>query len=227
MLNVSFGSSVGKKFNEDGTFRPFPGNTIICLLDQMSEVFLRAKTLRNELASSTLSPCLAALPDESLHMTAIEGVCDQVRKQEYWTQKLFLDADLVSVDAFLVQQWKTLPPLGEVSMTFDHLRVDSGICIGLHPTSDEDEKRIRAWRDVVGDALGFRFPGHETYAFHISLAYGIHMPDVRQLEFLQAFKEHFDRTCKQTPFSFTVPEPSLTFFDDMSHFHTHLIPRSI
>lgn len=227
MLDVSFGSSVGKKFNADGTFRRFPGNTIVCLLDHASEIFDRSRSIREELTTSVIASCLAPLPDESLHMTAIEGVCDHVRKPRFWTQKLPIDSDITQVDAFFLETWDTLPLLGEVRMTVDHLRVDNGICIGLVPSTEQDEKLIRDWRDLVGEALGLRFPGHDSYAFHISLAYGIKMPNTPQMEFLEQYKTSFDQMSKVVPFSFVVPEPSLTFFDDMSYFSSHPISRSL
>ncbi len=224
MLDLKFGSSIGKKFNEDGSVRHFPGNTMVCILDHSSEVFRRAREER-DLLYSLCGRTISVLPDESLHMTAIEGVCDQVRKKELWTSFLSLDCPLSDVDDFFEEAWKKVPPMGKVEMTFDHLWLESGCAIALRPASAEDEERIRGWRDRVSGIMGLRFPGHGKYMFHISLAYGMRMPDDAEMERFEREKERFDRQCKDSPFTFTVPQPSLTFFDDMFLFNPFRIPR--
>ncbi len=225
MLHLNFGQAVGHKFNSDGSVRNFPGNTIICLLDHSTDVFRRVKEQKDFLACSPAGGCITVLPDESLHMTAIEGVCDKVRERPYWTDRFPLDAPLSEIDDFLEEQWKKIPPLGVVRMRFDQLWMDSGICIGLYPDHYEDDKRIRDWRDFVSNITGLRFPGHDRYRFHISLAYGIRMPDEKEDAFLETLKKKFDRMCKEAVFTFEVPEPSLTFFDGMFFFNKNRIPR--
>lgn len=224
MLDLKFGGSIGKKFNEDGSVRHFPGNTMVCILDHSTEVFRRAKAER-DLLDKICGRTISILPDESLHMTAIEGVCDQVRDKEHWTSKMPLDAPLVEVDDFFEETWNKLPKLGEVNMTFDHLWLEFGAAIALRPSTDADDKKIRAWRDTVGDAMGLHFPGHETYQFHISLAYGMWMPTEEELMRFEKEKERFDAECVNDPFSFTVPQPSMTFFNDMFLFNPFRIER--
>lgn len=224
MLDLKFGSSIGRKFNADGSVRHFPGNTMVCILDHSSEVFRRARTERN-LLGDICGKKIALLPDESLHMTAIEGVCDQVRRPELWTSRLPLDAALEAVDDLFEESWKSIPKLGPVDMIFDHLWLEFGCAIALRPATVRDEWRIRSWRDRVSDAMGLHFPNHEDYMFHISLAYGIEMPNEEVMAELEEEKERFDRAYHDHSFTFTVPEPSLTFFEDMFFFNTHRISR--
>lgn len=225
MLNLRFGQSVGQKFNPDGSVRFFPGNTIICLLDHSTEVFRRIKKEKDSLAVSPVKDCITVLPDESIHMTAIEGVCDNVRKKEFWTDRFSTETPLAVIDDFFEEQWKKVPPLDEVKMRFDQLWLDSGICVGLYPASYEDDRRIRDWRDEVSLLTGLRFPGHDRYRFHISLAYGIKMPSPDESDYLEDLKARFDCMCRKDVFEFSIPEPSLTFFDDMFFFNKHRIPR--
>lgn len=225
MLKTNFGSCIGNKFNADGSVRHFPGNTIVCILDHESDVFKKVKETRARFENCGASSCFTFLPDDSLHMTAIEGVVDEVRDAPHWTSKLPLDAPLVEVDDFFEREFKKLPKLGEVRMTFDHLWLSGALVIAFRPETPEYEKRIRSWRDVVGDALGLHFPGHETYTFHSGLAYGIRQPNHDEAEILETLTAQFDKECKEAPFSFTVPEPSLTFFDDMFFFNKKRIPR--
>ena len=225
MLDLTFGESVGRKFNSDRTVRHFPGNTIVCVLDHSTEVYERARALRDEIVESPMGSFIAPLPDESLHMTAIEGVCDQVRVPELWTKKLPLNAPLVDVDDFLEEQWKDIPELKGVHMTFDSVWAGSGICIGLYPASYSDDVRIRDWRDSVADSIGIRFPGHDRYRFHISLAYGIIPPSIEAIGALESIIERNEEDWKRNRFTFEVPSPSLTYFNDMFYFNKNRIPR--
>ena len=73
--------------------------------------------------------------------------------------------------------------------------------------------------------MGLRFPGHDRYRFHISLGYGISMPDSREMEILSRFKNDFDAECRKEGFSFIVPPASMTYFDSMLYFSRTRIPR--
>lgn len=224
-METKFGFDIGRKFNADGSVRFWPGNTMVCILDHDSEAFRRARKLRDALKASALGPFISILPDESLHMTAIEGVVDGNRKSDHWTSKLATDVPLVKVDDFFETEFKKLPPMGKVMMDFDHLRVNSALVIALKPHTKEDEQRIRTWRKIAGDRMGLHFPGWETYEFHISLAYGIKQPDAKGMEALDRFSETLKQEWHAHPFTFQVPEPSMTYFDNMFYFNTHRIPR--
>lgn len=227
MEGLKFGQDIGegKKFNADGSARFFPGNTMVCTLDHDSEVYRRIRAERDHLKTLAVAPCLTFMPDDSLHMTAIEGVVDRRRTPDRWTSLLPLDTPLVKVDDFFEKAFATVPPMGEVRMTFDHLRCTSAVVVALRPATAGDEKTIRSWREKVSKATGLRFPGFETYEFHITLAYGIRMPQGKEMEALDREKERFDQECKDHPFTFVVPRPSLTFFDNMLYFHKERIAR--
>ena len=225
MLAEKFGACVGGKFNADGSVRFFPGNTMVCILDHSTEVFRRAKAVRTMFEESDLAGNLTFLPDESLHMTAIEGVCDQVRDKDHWTSLLPTTAKLVEVDDLFERLWKEVPMPGKVHMRFEYLRIIGGICIGLYPASFEDDKAMRDWRDLVGKKMGLWFQGHDRYAFHISLAYGIKPLNEAQHAEIQKIADDFVEECKRHPFVFEIPQPSMTYFDNMLFFNTRRIPR--
>ncbi len=224
--DICFGQSVGKKFNVDGSARKFTGNTMICLLDHDSEVFLRTVKERDLISTAFPRTVFSSLPDESLHMTAIEGVCDSVRKDGYWTSLLPLDAPLAEVDDLFEEKWRGVPAFPSVNMRFDDLWIESGICIGLYPDTYSDDVLIRDWRDSVSEIMGLRFPGHDRYRFHISLGYGISMPGEKEMAALEVFKNEFDMECRKEGFTFTVPPAAMTYFDSMLFFSKVRIPRA-
>ena len=95
-----FGRTVGTKFNADGSVIRFPGNTVISKVTPDMPVFSHISEIRDFLKEND-GGCVAYLPDESWHMTVIEGLCDQVRDPAHWSSKLKNDAKLSEADTFL------------------------------------------------------------------------------------------------------------------------------
>ena len=224
-METRFGFDVGRKFNEDGSVRFWPGNTMICLLDHDSLVYEKIKEIRDDFGRNKIGEYLTLLPDESLHMTAIEGVVDGNRAPEHWTTLLPCDSPLEKVDDLFQEKWKDIPKLGKVEMVFHHIRVGTGLCVALRPKTEDDEKRIRGWREIVSKKMGLRFPGFETYEFHISLAYGFKTPDREGMDNLEKMVKEYNEKFSNEKFSFVVPEPSMTYFDNMFFFNKERIPR--
>lgn len=222
---LHFGRSIGRKFHGDMSFRHFPGNTVVSLLPEGSEVSDRVKAMQDEVRRCPISHCIAFLPPYSFHMTAIEGVCDQVRDGDHWTSLLPCTARLSEVDDLFARLWPKVPRLGTVRMRFLGLRVDEGLSVKLGAESEGDELAVRAWRDEAGRILGLHFPGHETYGFHIGLGYGLLPPTEAEREALEDLQQAIGERCANQPFSFIVPPPRLVFFDDMSAFSVERIPR--
>ena len=224
-METRFGFDVGRKFNEDGSVRFWPGNTMICLLDHDSLVYEKIKEIRDDFGRNKIGECLTLLPDESLHMAAIEGVVDGNRAPEHWTTLLPCDSPLEKVDDLFQEKWKDIPKLGKVEMVFHHIRVGTGLCVALRPKTEDDEKRIRGWREIVSKKMGLRFPSFETYEFHISLAYGYRVPNKEQMDNLENIVNEYNDEFAKDKFSFVVPEPSMTYFDNMFFFSKERIPR--
>ena len=224
-METRFGFDVGRKFNEDGSVRFWPGNTMICLLDHDSIVYEKIKEIRDDFGRNKIGECLTLLPDESLHMTAIEGVVDGNRTPEHWTTLLPCDSPLEKVDDLFQDKWKDIPQLGKVEMVFHHIRVGTGLCVALRPKTEDDEKRIRGWREIVSKKMGLRFPSFETYEFHISLAYGYRVPNKEQMDNLENIVNEYNDEFAKDKFSFVVPETSMTYFDNMFFFSKERIPR--
>jgi hypothetical protein len=66
-----------------------------------------------------------------------------------------------------------------------------GIGLEVEGSTEEEEKRMRLLRDRLADALGFRAPDHETYGFHISMAYLLrHVDGEERDELNKVFAQH-------------------------------------
>jgi len=211
-------SGVPSKFTVDGAVRPFPGNTIICHLSQGSELHTLLARLALDLDRSNKGALYTLLPPSSWHMTVFEGVCDQVRTRGFWPADLPTDASLAECNAAFSQKLSAfdmnITPPFRMRISGYTPRVDG---IGLHlETSDPaEEARIRKLRDRLSKELQIRHPSHETYGFHLSIAYFIRFPtdDERSALDTMLFNHLQDM-----PTEFELAAPEFCFFDDMFEF---------
>lgn len=209
---------VGVKFHEDRSARVFPGNTIICPVAAPSQSMQVLKQIYDDLQQQPWAGKFALLPPSSYHMTLFEGVCDQVRDAEHWVRGLPLDAPLAVVDDYLSRQWQTLPEFSAPDMRFKRLEYGEFITILLEPVNETVEQKLRQARDVLAEALQIRFPGHETYRFHLSLAYGIIPINVDDRKQMDRWVERWEPVLRDALNPVELLPPALCFFEDMTHF---------
>ena len=217
--------NIGTKFNADGTVRRFPGNTIISMVNHGKDIFAHFLHIRALLEASPAAACVTLLPLDSIHMTVIEGVCDQVRRPGYWTSFLPLDCPLCATDALFEARFAELAPLGKVTLRMSHVVCTGAILLRMEPVTPADEAHLRAYRDAASAALGLRFPNHDSYHFHITLGYFTKEPTPAQEQALTEFCAQADRYIAEHDIRMQAEEPLLTFFDSMFRFEPHRIPR--
>jgi len=197
----AYPGGVPSKFSPDGQVQPFPGNTIVCHLPPSSALHTSLQELYAGLEASPQRQLFALLPPASWHMTVFEGVCDQVRYAAYWPSDLPLDAPLADVTAHFASKLRgwdlgdLAPPYRLRVVGFDPLR--TGIGVSLEPATDEDARRIQSLRDRLAEKLGMRFPVHDRYGLHLSLAYFLRYLDEKQeremKDFLGAWLEKLNQ----------------------------------
>jgi hypothetical protein len=89
--------------------------------------------------------------------------------------------------------------------------------------SDEDKRIMRAWRDALSVPFGYRHPDHDTYAFHITLAYQIQrLDDERASEWQGLVDDCLSLLARQAPVIELRP-PAFCSFRDMKHFEELLV----
>lgn len=219
--NSRYTATVGKKFHQDGTVRHYPGNTIICYCDPDENAYAQAEWVQQRLMACAFAPKFTLLPLSSMHMTVIQLLCDQARKPEKWSSKLALDAPLMETDTFFLDTVPKVLTPRNFRMAFKLLwQSSSGISIRLQPADDASHKAIWRYRHAIAQATGVRFPDHDQYEFHISLAYQIMELDAAETDGMQAFRQQVDTHLRQHFDIFDTGEPYLTFFDDMFAFVT-------
>lgn len=218
--------NIGRKFNEDGSIRFFPGNTIISKVKPEDSIYPLIQELSTAFQNADSGKKYGFLPFESFHMTMIQGVCDEDRKQELWSCFLPLDLPLEKVDDFFEKKYKEVKPLPKTKMIFDYIDITNNIIIvRFNPESEAAADHLKHFRDDVSEKLGLRFPDHDRYGFHISIAYQLWEMSREENEEIQRTCDLWnDRLKKERPI-FTLRQPDMTYFENMYMFHSFRIPR--
>ena len=210
---------VGTKFHPDGSVRRFAGNTFVSATGPGHPAHSALREVADRLAASEAGDRLALLPPSSYHMTVFEGINDQVRAVDRWPVELPLDATLDEANAFFADRLAGFEAgdVGPFRLGATGLHVgDVGIYIALEPRDDVENGRLRGLRDRLRDRLGFSKPGHETYRFHISLAYWIRHPRPSPTWDMQ--RAGLDELTRRLLPEIEVPAPDFCHFDDMFAF---------
>ena len=222
---MTYGSTVGKKFYEDGTVRRYPGNTVVADILPGNPAYEVMCRLRQMVIESGMDEYLTLLPEDSYHMTVIQGVNDQVRKANHWPKALPLDAPMTQVDDYVSAAFLKVGLPGPARMRFDAVNISTGACIiRLHPADEAQEKLLWEFRDKAADQLGLRLPNHDNYRFHISLGYVRVIPKGEAAEKLEQLKAQINDYIADQP-EFTTAAPYMAYYSDMYAFSPVRIAR--
>ena len=206
---------LGSRFNAQGQFLPEHGNTIVAQVTAGSATEAALIDLRQALMALPHADHFAFTAVQSYHMTVYEGVIETRRARGYWSDDLALDASIDEMTAAMSAKLAavTSPPPFQ-------MRLVEVTPLGLHLTgaTEKDEVNVRAWRDALAQALGFRTPAHDTYGFHTTMAYQKRWPPAKALG-------HYEQALAQlgTDFAARVPvldldPPAFCRFADMNAF---------
>lgn len=218
--------NIGRKFNEDGSVRFFPGNTIISKIKEDNAIYPLIEKISKTFQNADFGKKYAFLPFESFHMTMIQGVCDEDRTKELWSCFLPLDLPLEKVDDFFEKKYKEVAPLPETNMIFDYIDITNHIIIvRFQPESKQAANNLKSFRDEVSNKLGLRFPDHDRYGFHISLAYQLWEMTEDETKEINRICAMWNEKLKKDRPIFPLQQPDITYFDNMYMFHSSRIPR--
>lgn len=220
-----YGSTIGKKFHEDGTVRRYPGNTVVADILPGNPAYDVMCKLRQMVIDMGLTSHIILLPEDSYHMTVIQGVNDQVRKETNWPKDLPLDAPMTQVDDFVSAAILKTGLPGPVRMRFDTIGIGKNACIiRLHPADEAQSRILWDFRNRAADNLGLRLPNHDNYRFHISLGYVWKIAEGADEERLEQLKEKVNAYIATQP-EFWTDAPYMAYYSDMHAFSPERIPR--
>lgn len=197
---MNYAPAVGFKFNEDGTVRPFAGNTFICHIDQSIELINELAWAQNELKKMKCGNKFSYLPLSSMHMTVFEGVCDQVREEDKWTSKLPTNTPLGQVTQFFEEVVTKLGRHSGFEMEFDYVYncPTGGTSIRIKPANNESKQALIDCRTSLSEVTGICMPDFDTYHFHITLSYRILELDEDEKQELKQTSENIANRLSQS-----------------------------
>ncbi|PNP41761.1 hypothetical protein TGAMA5MH_06354 [Trichoderma gamsii] len=190
---------IPSKFSSDGTLQRFPGNTIICHLPANSPLQPSLNSVYKSLSSHPiLSKLIHLLPKDSWHMTVHGGIHgDKVTpgKRPPGFEGRLLEEVTEDFAQKLRQLGTELEKEGLAPPYKMRIRGFNGakffIGLEVEGATAEEEKRMRLLRDRLADALGLRQPNHDTYGFHITIAYLMRYIEGKNRKMLNAvFEKH-------------------------------------
>lgn len=222
---MTYGSSIGMKFYEDGSVRRFPGNTMVADILPGCPAYDVMCKLRQMIIDNGFDDHFILLPENSYHMTVIQGLNDQTRDDARWPKCFSREASMEEADDYFTNAASSVEMIAPPRMVFDEVAYRSSCCVvRLKPADAEQEAILRGFRDKVATALGHFQPTHDTYRFHISLGYIRVIPEGEDHVRMQKLLKEMNEYIAKQP-AFVTGTPYIAYFDDMMYFYDHRIPR--
>jgi hypothetical protein len=163
------------KFDDAGRVRATPGLTTLCHIDRGSGTHAALCRIADALRAGPHAHAFAFLPPESFHMTIFDGVIDYRRDGANWPADLPSDAPITQVEA----DWRArlqgfcLPQRFEIGVN----GVVGGYTCPVSGADAGQERQLRQCRDTLAERLQLRRANHDSYGFHITLAYQVQWLD--------------------------------------------------
>ena len=206
---------LNRRFDADGTFLPQPGNTIVSHVIDGSATQRALARVREALKALPYGDRFAYTPVSSLHMTVFQGTIEGRRKPAYWPQELAFEAPIDETTTFFLERLKAFPQASEFRM-----RPVEVTPLGLDVTGAtlKDEQSILALRDRLTVPFGYSHPDHDSYTFHITLAYlKAWLPAGAETTYLPALAE-LTRELVAEVEVLELEVPAFCTFNDMTEF---------
>ncbi|MBR3837895.1 MAG: DUF1868 domain-containing protein [Clostridia bacterium] len=222
---MTYGSCVGSKFYEDGRVRRFHGNTVVSDITPACSAYNAMCTLHKMVLEAGLDDYYIQLPADSYHMTLIQGINDENRGPNRWPPALPLDATMKDADDYFTAAIRRAVLPGKVRMKFHEVKATKSCVMAyLVPADEAEEKILRDFRDRAAREIGLFIPKHESYRFHISLAYTRVVPEGEAAERVAALVAKMNEYLAHQP-EFFIGEPYIAYFRDMFAFSSQRIER--
>jgi len=210
----------GTRYDRQGRFLTEPGNTVISHVVPDTPTQRALVALRDRLMAMPDADRLAFTPVSSLHMTLFQGIIEYRRHWPYWPQD---QLSSTSIDAMTRLYRERLAQFSRPA-PFRVKAVDVvPTQVTIEGASPEDRALLKAWRDSLSDAFGYRHPDHDTYRFHITLSYPVEWLAEEHLEAWQeVLGEGLALLQREAPVLELQP-PAFCSFNDMEHFEELLV----
>jgi hypothetical protein len=220
------------KFNLDGTPRRFAGNTVICHLPQQTRFRDAVVAFGHALHSSSFGTKLAGLPDDSYHATLLGGPNDQDRHRYGWPSDIPISTSIAECNRIIGERIARFRMNTELPLRF-YLDKEKTLApllacgLQLVPADAEEERKIRRLRDRMADEVfRYREANHESFGFHISMAYQMRDFTVGEKhKYQDLLAQHVTTICAATSI-IELGVPEFCTFEDMYRFEVLTLLRT-
>jgi len=156
------------KFTPDGGARPWPGVTIVAHVPPRTEAFAALVAMQEVLMAQPFADRFTYLPPSSFHMTVFDGANETTRGTPGWPGGVPADAPWPQVSDTLAERLRdvSLPTIRPAAVS-----LFAGFSLRLTGSDASAETELRQVRDRLRGATGVIKADHETYVFHVTLAY--------------------------------------------------------
>lgn len=204
------------KFKPNGEFNLFKGNTVVANLYNQPHILEVVETLQTAYRELPFIHKFTLTPPQSIHMTVIELVCDQNRKEEYWSTDLPLDMPIEEVNRYFGDKLTSFPLCDEtIEMKVTGMGRQN---ILLSPANETSRARLNTIRDYVARVTGVKFPNHYNYQFHITIGYiREELSEEEQLLFQSFLERMSDYVIQYLP-AVSIDRIDYTTFESMASF---------
>jgi hypothetical protein len=220
------------KFNPDGSRRPFAGNTVICHLPQQSRVRDTVTAIGDALRSSSFAPKLGILPSDSYHVTILGGANDLDRNRSEWPEDVPLKASIAECNRIVGQRFAQLKIHEELPIRFcldkdGTLAPQLASGLQLVPADPSEKSKLSRLRDRMADEVfRYRAENHDTFGFHISLAYQMSGFTFDERREYQSILEHHIPIIVAAAPVIELGVPEFCTFEDMYRFEIRTLLRT-
>lgn len=159
---------LGRRFDAGGNFLHEPGNTVVSHVVPGSATEAALIRVRGRLEALPFAGRFAWTPAESWHMTVFQGTIEGRRADSFWPAGMDFDAPIEETTRVLDARLEGFVPAEPFAVKLVEVTPLGLVVAGATP---EDEQRLRALRDRLAEAFGYRHPDHDHYTFHVTLAY--------------------------------------------------------
>ncbi|HBY9714987.1 TPA: DUF1868 domain-containing protein [Klebsiella aerogenes] len=209
----------GGKFSRNGIALPFPGNTVLCHINE-TPLYRCLKQLYILMKESPLNEDLyTLLPTESYHITLFDAVCQKKDGAWYWPASFQKYGTLDECTEYLREKLissGTISP--EKSFIITGIK-DSRNTIALKAEPEECcAGNLIRFRDRLAEVMEIRRDDHDSYAFHITLAYFLRYPDENEMRHISQLLFSFTGNLSEQEKCLKLDDAEFCRFCDMAEF---------
>ena len=161
---------LGTRYDAAGVFQPEPGNTVVCHVVPGSATEAALVNARLRYQSMPDAAKLAFTPVESYHMTLFQGIIEGRRNLPYWPADMAPDTPIDAMTAHYQKRLANFQPAAPFAVALVEALPTGLIVAGV---TAADRHAMAEWRNRLAEAFGYRHPDHDSYEFHITMAYMI------------------------------------------------------